>query len=370
MADRPFDVEVYVDAAAALIGLPLDPAHRPGVVLNMQRIAEMAGWSWPFRCPRRPSRRRSFCRERWASRRRRCADHRRRGAKRRGQRGRGRGGDAGADCGPRPRPQQLHRDHPGTRAGRCPRRRRCARAGRGSRAARRCALRREEPLRYRRAGHHRRVEDRPRRRAGDSGRHDRPASGKRRSDPRRRPQHGRIRLRLHHREHALRRGAQSPRPGPIRRRVVGRVGCGGRRRPCAVRARLGHQRLDPRAGFAVRHLWAEADLRPPQPRRRTACSPPASTMSARWRVRSAISPPSTTRCRDPIRSIRPAPAARSSRHCRSSITVPPGCASPSPAGISPAAGRPRRRWRRSRGRSASPGRSRSPKQPGRAPPPL
>jgi len=42
MADRSSDVEAYVDAAAALIGLPLDPAHRPGVIINMQRIAEMA----------------------------------------------------------------------------------------------------------------------------------------------------------------------------------------------------------------------------------------------------------------------------------------------------------------------------------------
>ncbi len=42
LADRPFDAETYVDAAAALIGLPLDPVHRPGVILNMQRIAEMA----------------------------------------------------------------------------------------------------------------------------------------------------------------------------------------------------------------------------------------------------------------------------------------------------------------------------------------
>jgi len=33
-------------------------------------------------------------------------------------------------------------------------------------------------------------------------------------------------------------------------------------------ARLGHQRLDPGAGLAVRHLRAEADLRAPQPSRR------------------------------------------------------------------------------------------------------
>ena len=42
MGDGPFDAEAYVDAAAALIGLRIDPAHRPGVVLNLERIAQMA----------------------------------------------------------------------------------------------------------------------------------------------------------------------------------------------------------------------------------------------------------------------------------------------------------------------------------------
>jgi hypothetical protein len=51
LADRSSDIEVYVDAAAALIGLPLDPAHRPGVILNMQRIAEMAGLVMAFPLP-------------------------------------------------------------------------------------------------------------------------------------------------------------------------------------------------------------------------------------------------------------------------------------------------------------------------------
>jgi hypothetical protein len=51
LADRPFDAETYVDAAAALIGLPLDPAHRPGVVLNVQRIAEMAALVMAFPLP-------------------------------------------------------------------------------------------------------------------------------------------------------------------------------------------------------------------------------------------------------------------------------------------------------------------------------
>ena len=42
MSDQSFDGGNYVDTAAALMGLPLDPAHRPGVILNLQRIAEMA----------------------------------------------------------------------------------------------------------------------------------------------------------------------------------------------------------------------------------------------------------------------------------------------------------------------------------------
>jgi Protein of unknown function (DUF4089) len=51
MADEPFDAEAYVDAAAKLIGLPLDPAHRPGVVLNLERIAQMAALVMEFDLP-------------------------------------------------------------------------------------------------------------------------------------------------------------------------------------------------------------------------------------------------------------------------------------------------------------------------------
>jgi Protein of unknown function (DUF4089) len=51
MADHPFDAAIYVDAAAALIELPLDPAHRPAVILNMQRIAEMAALVMSFPLP-------------------------------------------------------------------------------------------------------------------------------------------------------------------------------------------------------------------------------------------------------------------------------------------------------------------------------
>jgi hypothetical protein len=51
LTDRTFDVASYVDAAAALNELPLDPAHRPGVILNMQRIAEMAALIMAFPLP-------------------------------------------------------------------------------------------------------------------------------------------------------------------------------------------------------------------------------------------------------------------------------------------------------------------------------
>ena len=48
MPDQPFDCEAYVDAAAALIELPIDPEHRPGVVLNLERIAQMAALVMEF----------------------------------------------------------------------------------------------------------------------------------------------------------------------------------------------------------------------------------------------------------------------------------------------------------------------------------
>jgi hypothetical protein len=35
-------IERYVDEAAAAIGVPLDPAHRPGVVANFERLAQAA----------------------------------------------------------------------------------------------------------------------------------------------------------------------------------------------------------------------------------------------------------------------------------------------------------------------------------------
>ena len=63
---------------------------------------------------------------------------------------------------------------------------------------------------------------------------------------------------------------ENPHDGPARnphdlephdRRIVERIGRRGRRRPGAVCARLRHQRLDPRAVFAVRLVRPQADLR-------------------------------------------------------------------------------------------------------------
>jgi hypothetical protein len=51
MPDQSFDAEAYVDAAAAIIGLPIDPAHRPGVILNLERIAQMAALVLAFELP-------------------------------------------------------------------------------------------------------------------------------------------------------------------------------------------------------------------------------------------------------------------------------------------------------------------------------
>ena len=51
MPEQNFDIERYVDAAAVLVGVPLDPAHRPGVIMNLQRIADMAALVMAFPLP-------------------------------------------------------------------------------------------------------------------------------------------------------------------------------------------------------------------------------------------------------------------------------------------------------------------------------
>ena len=39
---QEFDAEAYAKAAAAAVGLPLDPRHQPGVVANIRLAARMA----------------------------------------------------------------------------------------------------------------------------------------------------------------------------------------------------------------------------------------------------------------------------------------------------------------------------------------
>ena len=51
MPEHQFDAEAYVDAASRLIGLPIDPAHRAGVLLNLERIAQMAALVMEFPLP-------------------------------------------------------------------------------------------------------------------------------------------------------------------------------------------------------------------------------------------------------------------------------------------------------------------------------
>ena len=40
--DAWFDLETFADAVAAAMELQITPAHRPGVMLNLDRIAAMA----------------------------------------------------------------------------------------------------------------------------------------------------------------------------------------------------------------------------------------------------------------------------------------------------------------------------------------
>ena len=40
--DEPFDAEAIIDAVAPLLGLPVAPEHRPGVVANLRMTARLA----------------------------------------------------------------------------------------------------------------------------------------------------------------------------------------------------------------------------------------------------------------------------------------------------------------------------------------
>ena len=78
-----------------------------------------------------------------------------------------------------------------------------------------------------------------------------PASSRRRAADRQ-VQHGRVRIRLLHGELGVRRHAQPVGPRPRARRLVGRLGGGGRGGHGDDSARLRHRRLDPPARRAHR----------------------------------------------------------------------------------------------------------------------
>ena len=150
--------------------------------------------------------------------------------------------------------------------------------------------------------------------------------------------------------------AQSARHRAHDRRLVRRLGRRGRRRPGAARARLRHQRLDPRAVVALRHVRPEADLRPAVARAHAFRSWRASIISGRSRARRSdlALAYDAMQGHDPRRPGLRRPAGRAgaaAARARHSTA----CASRSPAAIS-ARARSRRRSPRS---SASPRRSAS-----------
>ena len=51
MPDSTFDAAKHVDHMAAVLGLAIDPAHRPGVVANMARTGEIARLVTDFPLP-------------------------------------------------------------------------------------------------------------------------------------------------------------------------------------------------------------------------------------------------------------------------------------------------------------------------------
>ena len=51
MPDPEFDFEAYMDAAAMLIGLPIAPEQRQGIVQNLDWIAQMAALIEAFPVP-------------------------------------------------------------------------------------------------------------------------------------------------------------------------------------------------------------------------------------------------------------------------------------------------------------------------------
>ncbi len=264
----------------------------------------------------------------------------------------------------RPR-QRLHRRGSRARAaprgpGRCVARFRARRANARAAAARR-ALRGQEPVRHRRPAHAGRLEDRARPPAGARRRDCWCAASK---------AAGAVLVgALNMDEYAYGFTTENSHVGATRNphdldRIAGGSSGGSGAAvaagPGAARARLRHQRLDPRARLALRRVRTQAHLRPPAAHAAATPSSPASTTSDPSRARCATWRWPTTRCRArnawprATPAVRSAPSSRSSTCCRAACRA---CASACWAAGSGSAPSPRRSrrsmpWRRRWARAA------------------
>jgi hypothetical protein len=51
VGNPPFDPSTYVDQMSAVLGLSIDPAHRPGVVASVATLAQVADLVMSFPLP-------------------------------------------------------------------------------------------------------------------------------------------------------------------------------------------------------------------------------------------------------------------------------------------------------------------------------
>ena len=198
----------YADAMAVTLGFPLAVDHRPGVVANLERTATIAATLLAFSVPDEAEpatglhAMNAVLSENATAVTIAASVRAREVTRQGGHRSRTRTYHTHARAA-----ERLHDGHRRSSARRGRSRRRGHRRRTGTRTARRRAVRRQEPLRSRRRRHDRGLQDSPRRPARHTRCHrGRAASGRGRRLPRR-AQHGRVRLRLRHRERPRRSDA-------------------------------------------------------------------------------------------------------------------------------------------------------------------
>ena len=265
-----------------------------------------------------------------------------------------RGGDRGVSGARRRRRARLLLSARSERARSGARRRRQDRARRRSGAARRRARRAQGPLRHQGRRDHRGQQD-PRGLGAALRRHAVEAAEGGRRGARRQADDGRVRHGLVERELGVRPGAQSVGSRARARRLVGRIGGGGRGRAVSP-ARSAPTPAD-RSASRRRCAGSPGSSRPTAASRATASSR-SPRRSIKW-ARSAAPARRARICskRSPA-TIRTTPLARSpraelSRRLRAAARA--GCASASPTSTSPGMDKPIARWclRRRRARCCS-----------------